>query len=113
MVVSGSLTGALLERRLFDQGIVGVFPENSAIMMFLLGFFNSSIATKVLRDINPTANNSVNYLKRLPVVVPSRDELHVIHKEVTRAVLAVRRYGVVPVDLAQRLDEWYGELWQS
>ena len=75
MVASGRITGALLENRIFDQGIVGIFPYDESLNLFLLGFFNSTIATDLVRQINPTANNSANYIKRLPVIIPNSDAL--------------------------------------
>ena len=53
MVSSGRLTAAMLENRLFDQGIVGIFPKDNALIHFLLGFMNTELATKLLRQINP------------------------------------------------------------
>ncbi len=70
MVSSTKISASLIDRRLFDQSIVGVFPSDSRHTLYLLGLFNSSIGNSLLRLINPTANNSANYLKRLPFVDP-------------------------------------------
>jgi adenine-specific DNA-methyltransferase len=68
MVTSKRLTASLLDGAVFDQGVVGVFPKNELDRDALLLFLNSSIATKLRNDIvNGSANNSANYLKRLPV----------------------------------------------
>lgn len=111
MVASGMLTGALLEGRLFDQGIVGIFPRNPLMMLFLLGFFNSTIATSLVKDINPTANNSANYLKRIPIVIPSQNELSRIVPEVKRAIIAKRTTGSVPNEVAESVGTFYHNLW--
>lgn len=111
MVASGRVTGALLQNRLFDQGIVGVFPHDPSLKLFLLGFFNSSIATDLVRQINPTANNSANYIKRLPMVIPTVNELNVIEPLVCLAIDEVRQYGAVSHKVQQQIDSFYSELW--
>ncbi len=74
MVRSSILTAALIENRLFDQSIVGIFPRNLSYTLYLLAFFNSNVATKLISAINPTTNNSANYIKKIPFLIPS-DEL--------------------------------------
>lgn len=66
MVSSSRISAALLENRLFDQSIVGVFPRDPSLTLYLLGFFNSDICNSLIRTINPSANNSANYIKKLP-----------------------------------------------
>ncbi len=63
MISSSKLTAALIEGRLFDQSIVGVFPHQSSLTCYLLAFFNSRVAYCLIKAINPTANNSANYIK--------------------------------------------------
>lgn len=111
MVASGRMTGALLESRLFDQGIVGIFPHDPSLKLFLLGFFNSSIATDLVRQINPTANNSANYIKRLPIVIPNAKELKVIDPLVCKAIDEARQHGAVSDDVQQQIDSFYSHLW--
>lgn len=72
MIRSSKLTAAMIEGRLFDQSIVGVFPHDPSWTMYLLAFFNSDICTKLIDAINPSANNSANYIKKIPFIVPSR-----------------------------------------
>jgi hypothetical protein len=68
MVTSKRLTASLLDGAVFDQGVVGVFPKNEADRDALLLYLNSSLATKLRNHIvNGSANNSANYLKRLPI----------------------------------------------
>jgi adenine-specific DNA-methyltransferase len=75
MVTSGRLSASLFERSIFDQGVVGVFPKNTKITEFLLVFLNSDQATNLKKSINPTANNSANYIKRIPIPVPTEEHL--------------------------------------
>lgn len=75
MVTSGRLSASIFERSIFDQGVVGVFPHNAKMAEFLLVFLNSDQATNLKKSINPTANNSANYIKRIPVPVPTEEQL--------------------------------------
>jgi predicted RNA methylase len=74
MVTSGRLSASLFERSIFDQGVVGVFPHEYELVEFLLVFLNSDQATDLKKAINPTANNSANYIKRIPVPIPNEDQ---------------------------------------
>lgn len=68
MVTSKRLTASLIDSSIFDQGVVGVFPKNIADRDALLLYLNSTLATKLRNElVNGSANNSANYLKRLPV----------------------------------------------
>lgn len=86
MIRSSKLTGALIEGRLFDQSIVGVFPKNETWMYYLLGFFNSSVCTELIQAINPSANNSANYIKKLPFVTPSENTKKAVDSLVKKIV---------------------------
>ncbi|MEX0727110.1 MAG: class I SAM-dependent methyltransferase [Planctomycetaceae bacterium] len=113
MVASGRLTAALLENRLFDQSIVGVFPKDSRYLLFLLGFFNTTIATELVRQINPTANNSANYLKRLPFVTPTLHELEAANQLVAQAISQANESGSVGEEQMRKIDNFYRELFQN
>lgn len=93
MVSSSHVTAALMDNRLFDQSIVGVFPHNQKLLYYTLGFFNSSACTALLRAINPSANNSANYVKKLPFVAPSEKQLMHVDSVVSRILDEVRRTG--------------------
>jgi hypothetical protein len=57
-----------MKNAIFDQGVVGVFPHRIAEIPALLLYLNSSLASEKMKKIvNGSANNSANYLKRLPV----------------------------------------------
>lgn len=68
MVKSSKIHAFLLEKRLFDQSIVGIFPKEKERLNYLLAFLNSDVCSRILNVINHTANNSANYLKKLPVI---------------------------------------------
>jgi len=72
MVSSSSITGVLIENRLFDQSIVGIFPKDEALLCYLLAFFNSPTCNKLIRTINSSTNNSSNYIKKIPFIQPKQ-----------------------------------------
>jgi hypothetical protein len=68
MVTSTRINAFLLGRRVFDQSVVAIFPRRREWLFPLLVILNSAYATRLLKEaINPTANNSANYLKQLPL----------------------------------------------
>lgn len=111
MVASTRLTAALLEQRLFDQGIVGIFPKDDVQLLYWLGFLNTKLATELLREINPTANNSANYLKRLPVVLPQAGELAECDRLVTTAIEEARALSETRQATLEELESLYRSIW--
>lgn len=111
MIRSSKLTGALLEGRLFDQSIVGVFPKDQSYVHYLLGFFNSSVCTELIGAINPSTNNSANYIKKIPFLVPSdfvKDKVDAIVKKIIEAL----RDGVINIETyKQELDVIFNNLY--
>ncbi|MDE0471367.1 MAG: hypothetical protein OXH57_05450, partial [Ekhidna sp.] len=86
MVSSSSVTGALIENRLFDQSIVGVFPKDDDKLYYLLAFFNSPTCNKLIRTINPSTNNSSNYIKKIPFLMPEEQILKNITQNTKKIV---------------------------
>ncbi len=93
MIRSSKLTGALIDHRLFDQSIVGVFPKDETWVYYLLGFFNSSVCTELINAINPSTNNSANYIKKIPFVVPCDDVKHKVDALVISIVSTLKSGG--------------------
>ena len=76
MVTSTRINAFLIQNRVFDQSVVGIFPKRREWVFPLLVILNSQFATKLLKEgINPTANNSANYLKKLPLPKLTDSEL--------------------------------------
>lgn len=90
MVKSSSIRATLIENRVFDQSIVGIFPKNEKYMLYLLAFLNSDVACRMLHIINPTANNSSNYVKQIPFIKPSEKQLAEIEEAVMKVMSAVK-----------------------
>lgn len=76
-MVASKLTAALIQGRLFDQSIVGIFPKTGfeKYLLYLLGLFNSDVGQKLVRTINASTNNSANYIKRVPLILPNELQL--------------------------------------
>ena len=111
MVSSKRVTAALLEKRLFDQSIVGVFPHDLEFVFYLLGFFNSGVCTRLLRSINPSANNSANYIKRLPFIVPDDDSRKAVSSLVKKVVASLREGDDPETDDQRRIDELFEQIY--
>lgn len=71
MVKSSKISASLIQRQIFDQSIVGVFPKDEALLYVLLVMFNSDVVNTIIHTINHTANNSANYIKKIPFIIPS------------------------------------------
>lgn len=69
MVKTNHLNAFLLEGRLFDQSIVGIFPKDKKKTNYILAFLNSNVCSRIMKTINHTANNSANYIKRIPILI--------------------------------------------
>lgn len=68
MVTSGRISASLMEGAIFDQGVVGVFPHDEGLIAPLLIYLNSErVSTAVKMALNSSANNSANYIKRVPI----------------------------------------------
>jgi tRNA1(Val) A37 N6-methylase TrmN6 len=83
MVKSAKIKATLMDGNVFDQSIVGIFPHNEKYILYILALLNSEMANECIHIINPTANNSANYLKKLPVYIPTESELSKINERVS------------------------------
>jgi len=111
MISSSCISAALIEKRLFDQSIVGIFPKEEKLLYYLLGFFNSNICNEIIRTINPTTNNSANYIKKIPIIIPS-DKLLDKFTNMVKNILCCRRLGKENHDLELYLNREICNLYQ-
>jgi hypothetical protein len=102
MVKSSKIKATLIRSEVFDQSIVGVFPHDEKYLLYILAFLNSEIANEYIHIINPTANNSANYLKKLPIYIPTDRELSEID-ELVMAILETHSVGVYQ----QQIDSFF------
>ncbi|MEM6362633.1 MAG: N-6 DNA methylase [Bacteroidota bacterium] len=111
MVSSSQITASLIEGRLFDQSIVGVFPHNQKLMWYLLAFFNTPTCNTLIRTINPSANNPANYIKKIPVIIPDDKLIDKINKLTKRIVESVRETGTYNQEQAGELQSIFIEIY--
>lgn len=90
MVKSKTIRAFLMSDRVFDQSIVGIFPKDSSKTYYLLALMNSDAINDLIHAINPTANNSANYIKLLPYIEPESDVLEKV-VEMVKSVIAFER----------------------
>jgi adenine-specific DNA-methyltransferase len=105
MVSSTQITAALLNYRLFDQSIVGIFPHNAADLWYLLAFFNSPTCNTLIRTVNPSANNSANYIRKLPLLRPDATQAATIQRLVQIIIEHAQSTGQFDRVLKSQLDD--------
>lgn len=105
MISSSSITASLIENKLFDQSIVGIFPKDKSLIFYLLAFFNSPTCNKFIRTINPSANNPANYIKKIPFVMPSVERLKIIDSTVMEILESIRQTSSYNEELEKKLSE--------
>lgn len=111
MVSSRSITGAIIENRLFDQSIVGVFPKDEKMIHYLLAFFNSPTCNKLIRTINPSTNNSSNYIKKIPFFKPKTKQENLITKNIKQIIEQVKFSGNYDLKLEKENNKIINELY--
>ena len=111
MIRSTKLTGALIDGRLFDQSIVGVFPHDDSLTNYLLGFFNSSICTRLIQTINPSTNNSANYIKKIPFVEPGTSIKTEVDNIVCEIISSIRKGNTEHDIFEKKLDMIFDSLY--
>lgn len=104
MISSSSITASLIENKLFDQSIVGIFPKDESLTYYLLAFFNSPTCNKLIRTINPSANNPANYIKKIPVIIPEKSVLELITNKTIEIVNSIKDLGTY--DENKELEIW-------
>lgn len=96
MVKSKVIRATLMENRVFDQSIVGIFPKNKAYLYYILALMNSDIINEFIRTINPTANNSSNYIKQIPFIEPDLKRKSIIDSLVQK---------ILDLDFEEEIDK--------
>ncbi len=105
MISSSSITASLIENKLFDQSIVGIFPNDKSFTYYLLALFNSPTCNKLIRTINPSANNPANYIKKIPFVLPTDEQKVYIDKIVLEIISSIKENGNYNDKLEIELNE--------
>jgi adenine-specific DNA-methyltransferase len=112
MVSSSQVTASLIENKIFDQSIVGIFPRESHLVYYLLAFFNSPTCNRLIRTINPSANNPANYIKKVPFIKPSESFLTRIDNLVQKILTELRDKGHYDLSYETEMNSLFAELYQ-
>ena len=79
----------------------------TSLLYYLLGFFNSSICTEIIEAINPSTNNSANYIKKIPFLEPDDDT----KEKVEKLVFKILENKVVDTNIQSELDAIFYKLY--
>ena len=104
MVKSSTIRAFLMKDSVFDQSIVGIFPKDTSKLYYMLALMNSDAINNLVHAINPSANNSANYIKQLPYIEPSEEKLAQINSIVQEIV------SLEEVANYDKADELHNEL---
>lgn len=113
MVSSSAITASMINGRLFDQSIVGVFPKEqySHLIYYLLGFFNSKVCNTLIRTLNGSTNNSSNYIKKIPLIIPCTKELNAID-EAVRDLVQISHERQPSAEELRNLDSLFEKIYK-
>lgn len=104
MIRSSSITASLIENKLFDQSIVGIFPKDEGLTYYLLAFFNSSTCNKLISTINPSANNPSNYIKKIPFIAPTYNQKELISNHINDILVNISAHGNYDTAIEKELN---------
>lgn len=114
MVKSSTIRAFLMENRVFDQSIVGIFPHDPSKLNYLLALMNSDSINTLIHTINPTANNSANYVKQIPYLEPSETVLCTISSMVDKIKEAGKLENSVMINsIHKTLNTMISEIYSS
>ncbi len=72
---------------------MGIFPFEENLTYYLLAFLNSPTCNKLIRTINPSANNPANYLKKIPYKIPTEIQKNKIDEQITIILNSIKENG--------------------
>lgn len=105
MVKSSKLSATIMEGMVFDQSIVGVFPKDEKYFNYLLALLNSKIGREIINIVNPSANNSANYLKKIPIIIPEDCVLENINILVKNLIINLKDNEIYNYELEQEIND--------
>ncbi len=113
LINSNKQQARIMEEVIFDQSDNGYFPKDEKYLYFFLGFFNSQLFNYMLKKvINPTANATVNYVKKIPVLLPNKLQLKEINNLV-KEIIQIRKINEETEIYAKEIliDEFFYDLY--
>ncbi|MDR3627925.1 MAG: hypothetical protein P4L45_13870, partial [Ignavibacteriaceae bacterium] len=111
MISSTRISASLIENKIFDQSIVGIFPQNDNIIYYLLAFFNSNTCNQLIRTINPSANNPSNYIKKIPFIEPTKNQLEYIDKLIKSTINKIKCKKIGTSEILSEIDEYFKSIY--
>jgi hypothetical protein len=112
MISSSCISASLLDNRLFDQSIVGIFLNDNTYVYYILGFFNTKTCNTLIRTINPTANNSANYIKKIPFIKPTKTVLHEVDLIVKTILKDIKTNGEYDLSFNNKLEDIFQSIYK-
>ena len=108
---SSNISATLMDERVFDQSIVGIFPKKDKYLYYLLGLCNSNTFRDIIHTMNPTVGNSANYIKKVPIIIPSDNELIKIEEKVKCIINDLNNNFKLNEDLQEELNDYFATLY--
>lgn len=110
LINSNRQQARIMEEVIFDQSDNGYFCDER-YLFFFLGFFNSRLFNYMLKKvINPTANATVNYVKKIPVLLPTEDNLEVLNNLI-KEIISLRRKNEETYVEEKQVDNFFYDLY--
>lgn len=114
MIKSSKFRATLIDNMVFDQSVVGVFPTKDIYVLYLLAFLNSDVARDLIQVINPSANNSANYVKKIPVILPPEEEIEYINRKVENILTLINTGSEEDIESYQdEINQFFNELYYN
>lgn len=114
MVKSSTINAFVMENRVFDQSIVGIFPKDEKKFLYVLGLMNSDVINRIIHIINPTANNSSNYIKQVPYKEPSEKEIEKISELVYEAITLTQNHKIEEAkSVHKQIDSYFEQIYAA
>lgn len=110
MVKSSKIKANLIENQVFDQSVVGVFPKKNEHILYLLGYFNSEVFTRIVHTINPSANNSSNYIKKVPVII-TEEGLNFVNPRVEKMIDGIKETNKINENIQKELEDYFNGIY--
>ena len=81
-----AVTSGALSFRFYPQGFIfdtagGCFFNCNGHEMYFLALLNTKIATEIMRALNPTINNTLEDMKKIPVILSQEDAVEKLTKD--------------------------------
>jgi adenine-specific DNA-methyltransferase len=114
MVKSKKIKANLINNQVFDQSVVGIFPKEEKYLNYLLALLNSDIVNSIIQTINHTANNSANYLKKVPIVLPeNKGELEHVNTLVEQMINYIELNNTVNEKIQNEINVIFKKLYTT